>query len=255
MQALGTLAVYLIVSATVASLYPLTRAVHLTVMAGAFVLLLPLLLIPVGSGGILSKKAEVDYTHLSHYQDEEEEQGEEEEQAVASARTNDESSGSGPDKLGLTQPLLEPAVMGMERHAAAALGSHQGGTVDAINGRAAGQVAAATDPASSRPVPEMSPGDCLRSKSFWLLFLILVIGLGSGGRPAHAGATRQPRAAFSRAPWCVHCRPDPPQQSLHCRPDPPQQSRTGCEGLDRWGTSDRGHPDARVCIQRLQLRW
>ena len=278
LQALGTLGVYLITGATFNSLYPLSQSARLTVTVGAGLLLLPLLLVPHGSGGLLSQKA-VLHTQLSHYQDQDDPPPEDEE-AAAGGRAAEGS---------LTQPLLQP---GMQRDAApeaaaaavaagaghstaaeqeegseadselataiaaslreaeaAGLASHQAdaptaGQPDfepavpdvhvqdlisfepavlddgapaarsaAADGLepppAAAQAEAATPPAAApasdspaaqepqpatgRPPlpfaepgpqaqlpPELSPMQCLRSSDFWLLFLVLCIGMGSG---------------------------------------------------------------------------
>lgn len=66
LQALGTLGVFLITGATFNSMYPLSESARLTVTCGAALLLLPLLLIPYGSGGLLSQKA-VLHQALSYY--------------------------------------------------------------------------------------------------------------------------------------------------------------------------------------------
>ena len=109
LQALGTLGVYLITGATFNSIYPLSQSARLTVTVGAGLLLLPLLLIPHGSGGLLSQKAVLHHA-LSHYQDQDDPPPEDEEAAAAGgSRVAVEGS--------LTQPLLEP---GMRRDAAGA---------------------------------------------------------------------------------------------------------------------------------------
>lgn len=81
LQALATLAVYLISGATVTSLHPLSQGSRLMLTAGAGLLLLPLLLIPSGSGGLLSKKAVLTHNLTMYHDDDdeaEEEEGEEE---------------------------------------------------------------------------------------------------------------------------------------------------------------------------------
>lgn len=119
--------------------------------------------------------------------------GEDEEQGVGGRS----AAPSGVDSS-LTQPLLEP---GMERDEAApaALGTLEPAVLD--EGAPASPEAAALDAsnplgdggAPERPPspfaapelqaqlpPELSPMQCLRSGDFWLLFVVIAIGMGSG---------------------------------------------------------------------------
>jgi hypothetical protein len=251
LQALGTLAVYLIATAAVSSLHPLSRAASLLVMAGALVLLLPLLLIPLGSGGLLSCKAEVDYEHLAHYEDEEEGEGVGEAGGAAARQAGGSSSAKLPD---LHQPLLQPE-QGADmqrctaRQASAALGAP---ALESANSRSAPEP---LPPAAAALPPELSPWQCLRSSTFWLLFAVLVIGLGSGALPGRAEVGSvgcRPRC--EGRPACGTPTPTPPLPSTHRppRPHPAQQPGPGRQGAAGGGRG--GHPRARLALQRWQLR-
>lgn len=148
LQALGTLGVYLITGATFNSIYPLSQSARLTVTVGAGLLLLPLLLIPHGSGGLLSQKAVLHHA-LSHYQDQDDPPPADEEAAAA-------GGGSGAAEGSLTQPLLEP---GMQREAAGdaaaaptmtVAGAGHGGTAEGDEGSEADHELAAAIAASLR---------------------------------------------------------------------------------------------------------
>lgn len=172
LQALGTLAVYLISTAAVTGMYALSHTAHLVVMCGAALLLLPLLLIPTGSGGLLSQKADVAYHQLSNYEDvvaeEEEEAGEQRQQgrAQAAGTLQDAADGQAADKTDLRQPLLGPPPVSMDRTLTA---QHSMQRTASMAGGAAALA------------PQLSPWQCLQTASFWMLFTVLVIGLGSGG--------------------------------------------------------------------------
>lgn len=273
LQALGTLGVYLITGATFNSLYPLSQSARLTVTVGAGLLLLPLLLVPHGSGGLLSQKA-VLHTQLSHYQDQDDPPPEDEEAAAEGSLTQpllqpgmqrdaapeaaaaagaaeaghstaaEQEEGSEADSelaAAIAASLREAEAAGLASHQAdaaaagqlvfepAALDGHvqdlisfepavlddsvpaaRSATADGLGPPAAaaeaeaptppaaapasdGPAAQEPQPASGRPPspfaepgpqaqlpPELSPMQCLRSSDFWLLFLVLCIGMGSG---------------------------------------------------------------------------
>jgi hypothetical protein len=152
-------------------------------------LLLPFLLIPHGSGGLLSRKALHATTRLNQYHDEDDDEDDEDgaqqaQQGQPTQQGQDEEEGA-PAAVGggggisssLTQPLLEPA--GMERGAFAAA---TGGT-DGSGGSStlpAGSTPAAKAAGLAGALPEFSPVQCLRLPDFWLLFLVLTIGMGAG---------------------------------------------------------------------------
>lgn len=247
LQTLGTLGVYLITTALFGSLYPLSESARLTVVVGAGLLLLPLLLIPYGSGGLLSHKAVIHHT-LSHYPDQNDHGGEEEAEEDEEQGGGAPGAGSADGESSLTQPLLEP---GMERQggeagehgpaadvvaspgiqlepavpdedappspAAAAAAASAGGDDDMANpmlgqlqpAAAPPHQTTAAAPAAATAVvrqrvklpPELSPMQCLRNHDFWLLFVVLCIGMGSGGAAGPAcwwePATRMPRTTFA----------------------------------------------------------
>lgn len=239
-QALGTLGVYLITGTLFGSLHgaDLSQSARLWITCGAGLLLLPLLLIPHGSGGLLSRKAALHH-ELSHYP----EGGgapEEEEAAGGSTRRDEETGGGGgggsPSAAGadgsssLAQPLLEPGMQRGEPAMADLLGDLLGEPLPALQpdpeapqSPAEGQAGAAKDGGSSSPtgaawdaanplaapvpaadggpqaperppspfaapamqhsarrLPELSPLECLRSQDFWLLFVVVSIGMGAG---------------------------------------------------------------------------
>jgi hypothetical protein len=174
-QTLSTLAVYLIIGATLSSLYPLSRLARLVVLAGAGLLLLPLLLIPVGSGGLVAQQAEVCYSHLSNY-DPDSEAEEEEEEEEAGHR--------------LHNPAQVPLLAGSADEPAP-------GAVVVRPAFGQGMAAAPTTPAG--PIPDLSPWECLQSFSFWLLFGVLVIGMGSGNAAAACWPALTQRSAFPQA--------------------------------------------------------
>lgn len=311
LQALGTLGVYLITGATFGALYPLSQSARLTVTVGAGLLLLPLLLIPHGSGGLLSQKAVLHHA-LSHYPDQDE-PGPEDEEAAGHGGRGGRGGATAAGDPSLVQPLLEPGMQrdgrgalapgpapgvaevaadGPEAEAeegseadpelaaaiaaslreaeAAGLGLESqavglGLVAEATAGRldlepavvddsapdlitfepavlddnaqpATGAVAAAATPAAAaapavpaaagspdeaadgcgpaggRPPspfgapgaqaqlpPELSPMQCLRSSDFWLLFLVLCIGMGSGEARAEQGGWGLAAACASTA--------------------------------------------------------
>jgi hypothetical protein len=148
-------------------------------MTGA-ILLLPFLLIPHGSGGLLSRKALHATARLNMYHDEDDEDGAQQAQQGQQGQDEEEGApaadGGGGISNSLTQPLLEPA--GMERGAPATAADGAGGgssrrTLPAGITNAAGAGAAGA-------LPEFSPMQCLRLPDFWLLFLVLTIGMGAG---------------------------------------------------------------------------
>lgn len=175
-------------------------------MAGAGLLLLPLLVIPHGSGGLLSKKAQLHHA-LSMYQ-----QGEEEERREGTDEGDAEAgaAGSGGGVPGaarggvaaraaddsLKRPLLEPGGMqrsdttGDEVEPGADTTRGAAGPAGAAQ-RAAPSPSRSASTASTATLPELSPAQCLRSPNFWLLFAALTVSMGSG------------KAAGSC--WALHC--------------------------------------------------
>ena len=154
LQSLGTLAVFLITSSTVAALHPLAPSARLMTTAGACLLLLPLLLVPHGSGGFLSKKApgrlELD---LAMYDEEEECEG----------------NGDAADDH-LRQPMLSPPDVEQSPGAAAAPTAQQQQR----------QQQQQQLQAPRRIFPDIGPAQILRTANFWLLFTVCTIGMGSG---------------------------------------------------------------------------
>ncbi|PSC71180.1 MFS general substrate transporter isoform B [Micractinium conductrix] len=188
LQALGTLAVYLIVGATVNSLHPLDAHARAIMTAGAGLLLLPLLLIPSGSGGLLSKKAALTHT-LSMYQDGSEDEEEEQEAAwerVASSRLEGGGGGDAEaarargDAAPLPGSLKQPLLGSMERAANGGASTSRGRAAPGERGPLTLHGSASAASVAQAPFPELSPLQCLRSSSFWLLFAALTISMGSG---------------------------------------------------------------------------
>ncbi|KAL4437504.1 hypothetical protein ABPG77_003485 [Micractinium sp. CCAP 211/92] len=194
LQTLGTLAVFLITGATVEALHPLTARARLVMTAGAGLLLLPLLVIPHGSGGLLSHKAQLHQAlSMYHHEEEEEEregagEGDAEAGAVGSSRGWVGAAHAGgaegaPDES-LKQPLLEPA--GMQRGGTAGAAAEPGAAPSEAAGPAGGarrtgpSSSGAASTVSSAALPELSPAQCLCSSNFWLLFAALTISMGSG---------------------------------------------------------------------------
>ena len=151
LQSLGTLAVYLIVSSTVAALHPLAPSARLMTAAGACLLLLPLLLVPHGSGGLLSKKARLELP-LAMYHDEEGEECE-------------GNSDAADDQL--RQPMLSPPDVEQSPGAAPTAQQQQ-------------QQPQQQQAPPRRIFPDMGPAQSLRTANFWLLFSVCVIGMGAG---------------------------------------------------------------------------
>lgn len=273
LQALGTLGVYLITGATFGSLYPLSQAARLTVTVGAGLLLLPLALIPYGSGGLLSHKAHLHHA-LSHYPDQEQDPNRsgsptdgapDEEQGSGGARV---AAAGGGGEAALTQPLLgdgpEQEGNGSAAAAVDALDSLEPAVPDAdapqppaAAAPSTAAAAAAVLRAKQLPV-QLSPVECLRSKDWWLLFLVLCIGMGSGGRhEVEAGE------AAGAAIWrllqspCPVARPKGPQR-LHtpprARPHAAQQPGSAGQSCDAGSVSTGDHARPCLCVQRVQLR-
>ncbi|KAL4452086.1 hypothetical protein ABPG75_007748 [Micractinium tetrahymenae] len=193
LQTLGTLAVFLITGATVEALHPLAERARLMLTAGAGLLLLPLLIIPHGSGGLLSKKAQLHHA-LSMYQQEEGEQEAAREEDAEAGAAGSGSAGPAAARAGasshaaddsLKQPLLEPG--GMQRDGTAGgpggarPGAVHGAVPPAIGTRSGGPSSdGSATTASTASLPELSPAQCLRNTNFWLLFAALTISMGSG---------------------------------------------------------------------------
>ncbi|KAL4421540.1 hypothetical protein ABPG75_010831 [Micractinium tetrahymenae] len=165
---LGVLSLYLVSITTLEALQPWSRAARLGATAGAAALLLPLALLPWGSGGLLSRRVRL-HQRLGLYTDEGAEHeeaagaGERQEagqgaqagsgEAAGGARDGSGSAGgSGGDGGTLHQPLLEPSE-----------GAESGAEL-----------------AAKQALPELSPWQCLASPDFWLLSTACAIGTGTG---------------------------------------------------------------------------
>lgn len=228
--------------ATVEALLPMPARARLLLTAGAGLLLLPLLVIPHGSGGLLSQKAQL-HQALSMYQQEEGEEG----QAGADPEAGAASSGSAAAAAvhagttaravddSLKRPLLEPG--GMQRCGAegAAGGAGAGADQPAVAAPSSGTASTA----STATLPELSPAQCLRSANFWLLFASLTISMGSGEVPG-LGASRGAGAAAGPALWLAHAMPTPACETPQGTSLRSQTAHAACTGLSvgvtRWHT-------------------
>ena len=159
--ALAMLALFLVSATAADAALHLQPAARLGVTAGMALLMLPLLALPWGTGGLVSRRAVLPHETVFASEEAEEEARQEAGQASKSASCSGaggsgsgSGSGSGP---GLEEPLLPPA---------APAGTAEP-TADAAGPPAAG--------------PELGPLLCLGSANFWLLFSAVCIGTGTGG--------------------------------------------------------------------------
>lgn len=169
---LATLALFLVSATTVNALWPLAPSTRHLVMAAACALLLPLLALPCGAGGLLSRRpvlpahqpASMDLGHA----DELGANAAPSSSSNGSRASSSASFGSLKDKgeLDLEEPLLEPP--GQQLLAAVA------------DECALQAQALESPPAAAAPAPELAPLQCLCSLDFWLLFAVIAIGTGSG---------------------------------------------------------------------------
>lgn len=190
---------------TLEALHPWSRAARLAATAGAVVLLLPLALLPWGSGGLLTRRARL-RSPLELYASE----GEEGEEAAQSWGQQEagggtpaggaEAPGAAPDALGGGASSQEPLLGSLVE-------SVQGGEPKAARG------------SEHAALPELSPWQCLATPGFWLLSAVCAIGTGTGkpllqaclgrnclGQNSQMGSvsgTRVVRASSSRPAWCA----------------------------------------------------
>ncbi|PRW32873.1 MFS general substrate transporter [Chlorella sorokiniana] len=171
LASLGTLALFLVTATTVNALWPLALATRHLVMAGACALLLPLLALPCGAGGLLSRRP------LPPHQPTGSGLGRTgvpggDIAASSSWASSRASFGSLKDKGDMEEPLLQPP--GQQLVAAPPDGDAlEGDTLCEalpLEGSLPGAVAA----------PELAPLQCLCSLDFWLLFTVIAVGTGSG---------------------------------------------------------------------------
>lgn len=271
------------------ALHPLTARARLVLTAGAGLLLLPLLVIPHGSGGLLSHKAQLHQAlSMYHHEEEEEEregagEGDAEAGAVGSSRGWVGAAHAGgaegaPDES-LKQPLLEPA--GMQRGGTAGAAAEPGAAPSEAAGPAGGarrtgpSSSGAASTVSSAALPELSPAQCLCSSNFWLLFAALTISMGSGewlwlGQAGavlcriwqpHAVSTDgcTPRAAvlpgLGRCVRGALAQPTVQPPLAPCpAPRPHAAEQPGPGGQGAVGGAPRGHARARLPLLGRKLR-
>lgn len=167
LASLAVLALFLVSATTVNALWPLPPATRHLVMAGACALLLPLLALPYGAGGILSRRPVPGHQPL----DEASDAGADEAATAASSSSSLSRSSSIPsslkDKADLEQPLLQAPPQEQLLEAVASNSVLEARAADAPLGVAA-------------LPPELGPLQCLASPDFWLLFAVVCVGTGSG---------------------------------------------------------------------------
>ena len=198
LASLATLALFLVSSTTVNALWPLAPSTRHLVMAGACALLLPLLALPCGAGGLLSRRPVLP-AHQPARMDLGQADQLDANAAPSSSRASSSASfGSlkGKGELDLEEPLLEPPG---QQLVAGVADEHE------LQAQALD-----SPPAAATPPPELAPLQCLCSLDFWLLFAVITIGTGSG---AHVRALRRMRqyshvlacASSSSQHMCAMC--------------------------------------------------
>ncbi len=178
LASLAILALFLVSATTVNALWPLAPSTRHLVMAGACALLLPLLALPCGAGGLLSRRPLAAHQQASPRAGQADAPGNDAAPNSSSASSSMASFGSLKDKADLEEPLLErPGEQLVEA---------------AISGQAL-EAHMFEAPAAAAAPPELAPLQCLCSLDFWLLFAVIAVGTGSGAPCRCMGA--QHRAA------------------------------------------------------------
>lgn len=163
LASLALLALYLVSATTVNALWPLPLGTRHLFMAGACALLLPLLALPYGAGGLLSRRPVPGHQPLGEVSDDEADEA----TTAASSRSSRSHGSSLKDKADLEQPLLQ-APPGQQ-------------LLEAVTSNSALEAQAADAPLGAAALPpELGPLQCLASPDFWLLFAVVCVGTGSG---------------------------------------------------------------------------